>query len=200
MSAADLILRREPAQLSVNTTWQWRREDLADYPATTYTLRYVFRGTAAGFTFDAAADGTSFAVTVAKSVTTGYTAGTYQWAARVVSGSTEIEVARGRLTVLPDLVTGNQVGHIAKVLASIEALIEARASRADSQYEIQSGGSSRRLSSFTHAELIALRETYLRYQKQQDAADLLASGRPAGRSIMTRFSRPGGYVNRPGIF
>ena len=51
-----------------------------------------------------------------------------------------------------------------------------------------------------NAELIALRETYLRYQKQQDAADLLASGRPAGRSIMTRFSRPGGYINRPGIF
>ena len=94
----------EPAELRAGVTWKWRREDLADYPATTWTLTYWLKQAAAAgarFSIVATADGTAFAVTVAAATTAGYTADTYTWVAVVTSGSEAYEVDRGTLELRP---------------------------------------------------------------------------------------------------
>ena len=40
---AQSIPTTEPTRLRAGDTWQWRREDLSDYPATAWTLTYWFR-------------------------------------------------------------------------------------------------------------------------------------------------------------
>lgn len=190
MSAADLVPRQEPASLHAGLTWQWRREDLADYPADTYALKYAFRGASSGFSVTASADGMAFAVSIAAATTATYAAGSYTGVGWVESGSTKIEVWRGRLDVRPALDTGDGRSHVRKVLDAIESVLEGRASRSDRDYEVNTGSGSRRLSSFTPEELILLRETYKRYEVQELAALRVASGLGGGRKVVTRFVRP----------
>ena len=59
----------EPDSLRIGDTWQWRREDLFDYPASAWTLIYYFRNATSHFDVTASADGSYFAVTVAKATT-----------------------------------------------------------------------------------------------------------------------------------
>src|SRR5574340_367386 len=69
----------EPSALRAGDTWSWRREDLGDYPASSWTLKYYFRNSSAKFDATATADGDDFEVTVAKATTAGYTVGWYDW-------------------------------------------------------------------------------------------------------------------------
>lgn len=46
---------REPAQLRCGDTWRWTRS-LADYPATTWTLKYRYKTASTGFEIVATAD------------------------------------------------------------------------------------------------------------------------------------------------
>src|SRR5574340_527910 len=39
----------EPSALRAGDTWSWRREDLGDYPASSWTLKYYFRNSSAKF-------------------------------------------------------------------------------------------------------------------------------------------------------
>ena len=95
----------EPDSLRIGDTWQWRREDLSDYPASAWTLTYYFRNATAYFDVTATADGDAFAVTVAKATTALRAAGDYDWAAFAISATERHEVDSGKLTLLPDLAT-----------------------------------------------------------------------------------------------
>ena len=46
---AASIPTTEPTSLRAGNTWQWRREDLSDYPASTWTLTYHFRNRTSHF-------------------------------------------------------------------------------------------------------------------------------------------------------
>lgn len=98
--------KNEPLQLRAGDTWKWRREDLADYPATTWTLKYRFKNASGGFEVVAAADGANFAITLTATATAAYTSGRYDWLAWVESGAEKYSVDQGTLEVLPDLRTG----------------------------------------------------------------------------------------------
>lgn len=174
-------------------TWQWRREDLTDYPPGTYTLKYVFSGPAgASFNFSATADAGAYAINVAATTTASFAPGVWRGAGYVDDGSGhKIEVWRGTLNVLPSLTSGDARTHVRKVLDAVEAVIESRASHSDLRTEIQTAGGMRRLDSFTPAQLLVLRDAYLRYWAQEKAAERVASGRPGGRKIVTRFGRIG---------
>ena len=93
----------EPSALRAGDTWNWRREDLGDYPASSWTLKYYFRNSAAKFDVTAAADGDDFEVTVAKATTAGYTVGWYDWIAVVEDATERHQVDSGRVEVLPNL-------------------------------------------------------------------------------------------------
>lgn len=98
----------EPQQLRAGDTWKWRREDLADYPASSWTLTYRFKHpTLAGFEVVATADGNHFSVTVAAATTAAFSAGTFSWLAWVAGGSSEkYTVDEGTLEVLPEFRSG----------------------------------------------------------------------------------------------
>lgn len=190
MSAADLVPRSEPISARAGLTWQWRREDLSSYPASSWTLKYRFRGASAGFTFDATADGDAHAVLVAASTTSDFSAGAYSGIGWVKSGAIEIEVWRGTIVVLPSLTSGDGRSHVRRVIDAIEAVLENRATSTDKEYEIDTGTGRRRVSRIPHAELIQLRESYKRYEAQEMAAERVQSGMSSGRKVITRFSRP----------
>jgi hypothetical protein len=69
----------EPIEARAGDTWSWRRDDLADYPAPTWVLKYRAKNAAGGFEIVAAADGAAHLVTVPAATTAVYTAGIYDW-------------------------------------------------------------------------------------------------------------------------
>lgn len=91
----------EPTSLRAGDTWAWQR-DLADYPASTWTLSYHFRNAASKFDITATADGDLHAVSIAKATTALRAAGWYDWIAVVTSATERHEVNRGRTQILPD--------------------------------------------------------------------------------------------------
>ena len=129
MNTAD-IPRNEPAQLRAGLTWQWRREDLTEYPATTWTLTYWFKrqGGTDKFSAVATADGSAHAVNVSAATTAAYVADDYTWVAVATSGAEAYEVDRGSIRLLPkynaDAALDDRT-HAKKMLESIEAALEA---------------------------------------------------------------------------
>lgn len=125
------IATNEPTSLRAGDTLAWRREDLSDYPATAWTLKYYFRNATAKFAITATADGTAHAVSVAMATTAAYTVGQYDWIAVVESASERHEVDAGRIEVLPNLATDvvyDARSFARKMLESIEAALLNRAS------------------------------------------------------------------------
>lgn len=125
------IPTKEPDALRVGDTWEWRREDLSDYPAGTWTLTYHFRNASAYFDVTASADGTAFAVSVAKATTAAKVAGEYDWVAFVTDGVKRYQVNAGRVELLPDFAVAAVLDgrtDAAKLLAAVDAEISARGS------------------------------------------------------------------------
>lgn len=182
------IPTNEPLELRAGDTWEWRREDLDDYPAGTWTLTYRFKNAAGGFEVVASADGVDFAVTVTAATTASYTAGTYTWAAQVVNGTTKKTVDTGTLKVLPNLFAGSastasdQRTHAKKVLDAIEAVIEGRASL--DQEEFQIGG--RMLKRTKLSDLLMLRSRYAAEVAREQASEKLANGIGIARKLQVR--------------
>ena len=186
MTAA--IATKEPLQARAGLTWQWRREDLADYPAPTWTLIYWFKktgATQANFSITATADGAYFAVTVSASTTDAYTAGTYTWAAIVTAGSESFEVDHGALELLPKysaVANLDDRSHARKTLDAINAVIEGRATLDQQEYAI----GNRSLKRMPIADLLMFKSRYEMYVASEVAADRLAQGRTIGGKIQVR--------------
>lgn len=120
----------EPAALRSGDTWQWTR-DLGDYPADAWTLTYYFRNATAHFDVVATADGTGYAVSVAKATTAVLVPGWYDWTAFVSSATERYQVGTGRTEVLPDLAAAaphDARSFARRMLDYIEAALESRAS------------------------------------------------------------------------
>lgn len=179
---------REPTELRAGLTWQWRREDLTDYPAPTWVLKYWFKRTGAAgaqFSITAAADGTAHAVDQAATVSQTYVAGSYTWAAIATSGADAVEVAKGRTEILPRYDTTAAVddrSHARKVLESIEAVLERRATRDQEEYVI----GSRSLKRTPMADLLKLRDSYAQAVAAEDAQANLASGAMNHPNLLAR--------------
>jgi hypothetical protein len=183
---------REPTSVRAGTTWAWRREDLtADYPAPTWTLTYWFKrtGTAGGnFSVVASADGAAFAVSQTVAQTGPRGPGKYTWTAIVSDGSAAHEVGNGRMTVLARYdATGDldDRSHPRKVLEAIEAVIEGRATKDQESYTI----GDRSLDRTPIADLLTLRDRYLGYVADEEAAAGVAGGLPNPRAVGVRMTR-----------
>lgn len=173
----------EPIELRAGDTWEWRRDDLTEYPATTWSLKYRFKNAAGGFEVTAAADGSAFAISVAAATTAGYAAGVYDWYAWVQSGAVQKTVDEGKLTVKPDFRSGAATAafdarsHARKTLEAIEAVIEKRATLDQQAYAIN----GRSLQRTPIADLIKLRSIYRLEVKREEAAEAGRNGfTPAG--------------------
>ncbi len=176
----------EPRAARAGMTWQWRREDLADYPASIWTLKYWFKKTGssgANFSITATADGDAFAIAVSATTTAGYTAGDYTWAAVVTAGSEAFPVDSGTLELEPryDQATNlDDRSHARKVLDAIEAVIEGWASKDQESYSI--GGRS--LSRTPLDELMKFRDQYRAEVYAEELAENIANGGGGGKLVV----------------
>jgi hypothetical protein len=164
-------------KLTAGVEWSWT-VCLADYrPAAGWSLKYFLRGNGAKLDIVATASGDEFAITVSATDTGKLQAGSYAWQQKVVNGADQFEIARGVVEIVADLesATGDYEGrsHVKKMLDAVRAVLESRASRVESEYQVQ--GRSLRLLSLS--ELYAAEAYYVsRYN-----AELVASGQLPAR-------------------
>ena len=175
----------EPTTANAGDTWRWTRT-LADYPASAgWALSYTLINGTTKITINASASGDAHAVTVSAATTAGYTAGTYDWRARVTKAGEVYTVGEGRLTVRNAYAgsTFDARSHARKTLEAIEAVIEGRASSSTLEYSI----AGRSLKHIPAADLLALRDRYRAEVKREDAAAAVAAGLPDQRRVYVRF-------------
>lgn len=183
------IPKTEPTEIQAGDTIKWRREDLSDYPASQgWSLNYNFVGQAGRFAVAAAADGDKFAITIAAAISATYTAGIYQWVAKVSKGTESYTVDSGTCKVLPDLYAKTAAldgrSHAKKVLDSIEAVIEGRATKDQMSYQI----AGRQLSRTPIADLLTLRSRYKAEYSAELKAERIKNGLDTGGRILVRFN------------
>lgn len=154
------IATNEPLELRVGDTWIWQRQDLsADFPATTWTLKYAFKNATQHFEIIAAASGVYFLVNVAMATTAGYVAGHYSWVAWVETATERHEVDDGFVDVLPTFNNATALddrGHARRMLDAIEAVLERRATKDQEEYTI----GQRTLKRMPIKDLLEFRDRY----------------------------------------
>ena len=181
----------EPTSFTAGDTVKWTRE-ISDYPADQYALKYVLQLLSGGTPIEisAAADGSSYAVTISAASSAAYAVGDYRWYGYVTDLATGLErysIGSGSLTVLPDpaaFTTATDLrSHARKVLAAIEATLEGTATRDQLKMQIDGEMIERR----TIAELLQLRSFYAAEVRREEQAEKLAKGIRTNNIIRTRF-------------
>lgn len=185
------IPTNEPKELRAGLTWAWDRQDLSDYPAPTWTMKYWFKrmGGTDKFSITATANGSFHRVAVLPAVTLTYVADDYTWVVIAGDGTNSYEVDRGTLKVLPryDVDTAlDDRTHAKKVLEAIEAVIEGRATKDQEEFTI----GNRSLKRTPIADLLVLHDRYKREVAMEEAAEQMARGLGNPRNVGIRFSRP----------
>ena len=181
----------EPSDIIAGDRIAWKRSDLdSDYPIASYSLKYSARLENAGSTeieITATESGSDYIVEVGQSTTAAYTAGVYHWQAYIIrtSDSERITVDSGTWEVKAnrDAATTDPRNHVKKVLDSIEATIEGRASKDQESYSI----AGRSLGRTPIADLILLRDKYRTEYVREQRAERVANGLGHSGIIKTRF-------------
>lgn len=181
---AATIPTTEPLSARQGDTWQWRREDLSDYPASAWTLKYYFRNAAAYFDVTATADGDYFAVSVAKATTAGYTAGDYDWIAVVESATERFQVDEGRFELKPNLSAAAAFdgrSFARTLLDAVEAALSAKATAG--QLDLAKAALADRSMEYSTTALMTLRSQLTSEVRREEAAQ---NGIDA-RRVLVRF-------------
>lgn len=129
---SSTIPKTEPISVRIGDSWQWRREDLANYPASAWVLSYHFRNADSYFDINATADGDDFAINVDPIATGAFVAGRYTWYAIVTDGTDRYSVGEGTTEVLPDVATAAAYdgrSWARRMLDAVEAALENRATK-----------------------------------------------------------------------
>lgn len=174
----------EPARINAGDTARWLKS-LADYPASSgWGLAYTLVSAAQRYTFNAAASGDDFLITVPANTTAGWVAGTYAWRAQVTKAGEVYTVAEGQVEVAPAFGAAVDARSPARRgLDAITAVLENRATGGVAEYTI--GG--RAIKYIPMAELLALRDRYRIDVAREEAAARSAAGlAPVGR-VAVRF-------------
>ena len=178
-----------PPVLYLGDTWVWTRS-VDGVSAAEYSAVWYFYFSGGQFSVSATASGADFAVSVAKTTTSGYTAGTYRWEMVVTatSGGARTVIDRGFVEVRANPASGDAVDWRSSAritLDAIEATIQGRASTDQQSMSIN----GRSLSRMPIADLILLRDKYAGFVRQEENAERIAAGKPSKGRLMVRFTR-----------
>lgn len=184
---------QEPETLVVGDRWVWQRPDLVtDYPTDQYALTYEFHCDSGGggshkFTVTASETSTAYVVEVSSTVTENYTAHLYKWYAFITrtSDSQRVAVDNGITTLVVNYADSNADvrTHAKKVLDSIQAVIENRATVDQSSFTI----AGRSLSRMTIEELFMVRDRYRAEYNEEVKKARIRNKKPSGNLIGVRF-------------
>ncbi len=186
MNVFDEVLTTEPDEIVAGDYVRWRR-DLDDYSSALYDLQYRVKlaGNAdASLDIDATADGTGFLITLSSATTEALTPGEYDYHTYVVrkSDSARARIETGTLTIVGNFAKqpGDFRSHAKRMLASIEGLLEGRASDAIDNYSI--GGRS-----ITKMSVDELTKWRSYYRSEVEAEEQLSTGK--GNTFQVTFGR-----------
>lgn len=187
--------QKEPSTLVLGDYWAWKRDDLADtYPIGSYALTYEFHEDSGGggshkFTLTATEANDTYYIEAASSSTTSYTVGDYIWEAYITktADSNRVMVDSGRTTITQNLADTNADlrSHAKKVLDSIEAVIEGRASIDQSSMSI----AGRSLSRMSVDELMTFRDRYRAEYLKEIKLARIRNGQGSGNTPKVRFTK-----------
>lgn len=184
------IPTNEPLEIIAGDRVKWKRS-LADFLASAgWTLTYyLVHPTNSKITIVAAADGDDYSVDVAPATTTAWASGEYKWQAFVDDGTDRHKVDEGSLEIITNFASGSVTtfddrAHAEKVLASVEAVLEDRATKDQESYSI----SGRSLSRTPITDLLALRDKYRIEVKRLKDAEKLRNNLGGKNIILTRFT------------
>ena len=187
--------QKEPSTLVLGDYWAWKRDDLADtYPIGSYALTYEFHEDSGGggthkFTLTATEANDTYYIEAASSSTTSYSVGDYIWEAYITktADSNRVMVDSGRTTITQNLADTNADlrSHAKKVLDSIEAVIEGRASIDQSSMSI----AGRSLSRMSIDELMTFRDRYRAEYLKEIKLARIRNGQGTGNTPKVRFTK-----------
>lgn len=183
----------EPEKITAGDTVKWYKS-VTDYTPDTATLTYRF---VPQFTdsSDAAIDPTSvtgadnsddrWLVTVSAAVSGALDPGDYKWYAQIIDGTEVYTVDSGTFTVFPDPTATSYDArtHVKKTLDAINAVIEGKATKDQEAWTVE----GRSVSRYSFESLMALRDKYQVYYREELAAEKIARGLGGGRNIRVRF-------------
>lgn len=183
-----------PSVIQAGDTLSWN-ESLPDYPASSYNLAFDLRSlNCPPITITASANNDDFAISCNATTTKNWKQAVYKWQAYVFTGSapdftTKKTIGTGtveikqNLTIFPS--TEDPRSHVKKVLDSLEAVIEGKATLDQLSYSI----AGRSLSKMSPEEIVKWRDEYKsKYQAELDA-EKVEQGISTSRRIGVRFNR-----------
>ena len=181
----------EPTQVVVGDFIQWKRSDfIVDYPAASYTVRYVARITGGGSN-EIIVTGTGaegyYLFTVSSADSDSFDPGHYFYQLEIErnSDNERIVIDRGHFIAAPDLDV-NQAdprSHSEIMLTKIESLLSGKADSDVSNYSI----AGRSLTKMTFEELQNARNFYKSEVSRENNALDLKHGRKGSATIQVRF-------------
>ena len=184
------IATNEPIEIVAGDHVTWKRS-FSHYKASAgwNLMYYLVHPTNSKITITASASGDDYLVDEAIATTTTWPAGNYKWQAFVSDGTDRYKVDEGSLEIKTDfasvsVTTFDDRAHCEKVLASIEAVIESRASKDQENYSM----AGRSLTRTPIADLLVLRDKYRIEVKRGKDAEKLRNGLGGGNMILTRFT------------
>lgn len=172
--------------LIAGDTWSWSIVDSDRSPANGWALSFRFSGaTNFPLTVTTNATGDGWDITHAAATTASVSTGRYEWFARASLAADAVTIARGQLTVQPNItatgIDGRSNSRVA--LEAIEAMIAGRASAAQKMYEI----AGRKVEFFSLPELLKARDKLRIDVSREDACANAAAGLADRRRVIVSF-------------
>lgn len=177
-----------PSTLIAGDTWSWGVVDTDRSPADGWTLAFVLSGaTSISLTVAVNAAGDGWDITHPATSTAGVVPARYEWFARATKGATVQTIARGVVTVAPNITTNNIDGRswAEQTLAVVEAALAGRMTNAMQEYEI----AGRKAKFYSLVELLPLRDKLRAEVRAEERCAAINAGLASPNRILARFGR-----------
>lgn len=158
------ILTTEPQQLTAGDSISWKIS-LADFPASGgWYLKYTLLSSAGKISIQSTADGDDHLVQVTATTSAAWVAGTYTMQRMVTNNTDRYTLDTRTVQILPDLSAASGATdtrtQARRALDAINAVLEGRASRSDAEYEVTTGGATRKLKTLTPEQLFTFQQHF----------------------------------------
>ena len=190
---AITISETEPLDFYSGETVKWKRTDLTDYPAPTWTLNYFLQKSGTKIDFASAQDGstTHHLISLTPATTAAYTVGIYHWIVEARHGTDVYVVDEGYMEIKTDFAeqaSGYDDRSVAKKMVdAYESLFSNQITNSTLE-QLSYSIAGRSISKMSASEI---RTEYLRWKRlyQQEEDELrIANGLGTRKRILTRFS------------
>ena len=182
----------EPREFFSGETVKWKRTDLSDFPASSWTLYYTLVKDGTRIQFNSSQDGSTenHSVSLSASTTAGYTVGKYKWVVEARSGSDVYVVDNGFIEIKTDFAeqsSGYDDRSVAKkMMDAYESLFTNQISNSTLE-QLSYSIAGRSISKMSSVEI---RQEYMRWKRiyqQEVDEDRINNGLGTRKKILTRF-------------